>query len=199
MNNIFIKSMAIVFSMGIMITSSSSVFANTIDDKDSSTQESEVYKKTVIIGGKENMNKSTKGSFSASTNDRGIILGNMSIAEYINNFDTRSARMGHDGYTKAWSPSGTQTASYDGFPVTVSITPSYNGVTLGAIGTSFTLGKREDKVTSFNTENTYTTEFSTNNGTKYPNTQNLNAVIAYDINGSTTWSWSYPFSYKYWY
>ena len=117
----------------------------------------------------------------------------------VSRFEWSVWKSGGDYTIMEWAPSGSSVSTYGGYPINVTIAPSYDGVSLGSIGSTFTILQKNDTLNAFTNGTSYEVSWSTNNPLKYPLAQDLKATVAYVVPYSCDWSWYWSWNYNYWY
>ncbi len=108
-----------------------------------------------------------------------------------------------------WTPSSTIVAKTEGFPISVSLElPKFKGIT-PTVGTDFALFQKKDTLQAGASSSKYSFKYYNNPDSGvintayllyYPNYQDLNAVVEYDLNGrDTEWSWTWKMGYNFLY
>lgn len=159
-----------------------------------------------VVNGYYNNDDSDVWVLEMQSNIRGV---EDTYINWLGNFDTRVSaiekfkwrvwKSGGDFTIIKWAPSGSSVATYGGYPIDVSIEPSYKGATLGSIGTSFTILQDKDTLNSFADNSSYSVEFTTTKPLKYPLTQDLKATVAFEAPNYCEWQWSWSWTSRYWY
>ncbi len=93
-----------------------------------------------------------------------------------------------------WAPSGTTIITTGGQTINATISPSYGGVSVGSVGTSFIVNQKSDEVEGMNMGSFYDLEWRTNKPVSY--TQDLNAAISYYVPNHTVWTWNSRWTYN---
>lgn len=95
-----------------------------------------------------------------------------------------------------WSPSGTTTTTTGGQKIDVIINPSYKGISVGSIGTSFTINQKNDTVKGFSSSISYDTSWETNSPLPSETPQDLRSMVSYYLGGDSEWEWLWQWHYS---